>query len=98
MRAPTSTGSARRCTRSAPEVLMAVLHDEPIRLRKIVPSLPRDLETIAIKCLEKQPARRYPTAKALAEDLGRFLDGEPIEAQPPSIRYRLMKRARKHRA
>jgi eukaryotic-like serine/threonine-protein kinase len=83
---------------TAPEVMLAVLRDEPVRLRRIVPSLPRDLETITMKCLEKDPARRYPTARALADDLGRYLAGDPIEAAPPSVGYRLWKRARKHRA
>jgi len=66
--------------------------------RKFNPSIPRDLETIIIKCLERDPARRYDSARAVAEDLARFLDGEPIQARPASVVYRIRKRIAKHRA
>src|SRR5262245_13356363 len=59
-----------------------VLNDDPLPPTRLLPSLPRDLETICLKCLEKEPARRYASASALAEDLHRFLAGELIQARP----------------
>ncbi|MCS7271834.1 MAG: serine/threonine-protein kinase, partial [Gemmataceae bacterium] len=78
------------------ETILQVLHDEPVPPRRLVPGLPADLETICLKCLEKQPSRRYPTASALAQDLRRFLEGEPISARPLSGRERLGRWIRRH--
>ncbi|MBZ4420672.1 serine/threonine-protein kinase [Myxococcus sp. RHSTA-1-4] len=78
--------------------LAKVLHEEPPPLRTRVPLLASELETIVLKCLSKEPHLRYASARALAEDLGRYLDGEPILGQRPSRMYRLKRWARKHRA
>ncbi|MBS1784032.1 MAG: protein kinase [Acidobacteria bacterium] len=79
------------------ETMRRLMEEEPPPPRKRDPSLPRDLETILLRCLEKIPARRYDTAKALAEDLDRFLSGEPIEARRDSRFTRVFRRARKNR-
>jgi len=64
------------------ETLQQVRSAEPVAPSRLVPGLPRDIETIALKCLQKDPARRYDSAAALAEDLHRFGADEPIRARP----------------
>jgi serine/threonine protein kinase/tetratricopeptide (TPR) repeat protein len=71
------------------ETLQLVAHHDPVPPRKLRPRLPRDLETICLKCLEKNPTDRYTTAAALEEDLRRFLDGRPTLARPVSLPGRI---------
>lgn len=78
------------------EVLGAILAAEPPNPRTLVPDLPRDLDTILLACLEKSPNRRYPSAQALAEDLRRYLAGDPIAARAPGLARRVRHTARRH--
>jgi eukaryotic-like serine/threonine-protein kinase len=80
------------------EVLQALASAEPVPPRRLRRRLARDLETITLKALEKEPARRFATAGAMAEDLHRFLAGEPILARPPTALDRLAKWARRRPA
>ncbi len=77
------------------ETVLAVLSDPPVPPRRLRPGLARDLETIALKCLEKDVARRYATAGELADDLDRFLRGDSIRARPVSLFERGLRRVKR---
>jgi serine/threonine-protein kinase len=79
------------------EILQQVVREVPRAPRDLVPAIPRDVEAIAMKCLRKDPGERYESARALAEDLGRFLDGEPVEARDTGFWYRLRMKAAKYK-
>ena len=80
------------------ETVVQVLADEPVPPRRLMPKLPRDLETISLKCLQKAPARRYATAAELADDLRRYLEDRPITARPIRGWQRMIKWSRRRPA
>ena len=91
------TGEAPFRAPELAELLRQVRDDAPPAPRQLLPPLPADLEAIVLRCLEKDPEARYPSARALAQDLWRFLDGEVVEAHAASLSYRLTRFALRHR-
>lgn len=80
---------------SVPDTFEQVRNLDPVSVRQLQPKVPRDLETICLKCLQKSPIKRYATAGALSEDLHRFLEGRTILARPAGPVERLTKWVRR---
>ena len=80
------------------ELVFLALQHEPVPPRRLQPQLPPDLQTICLKCLRSEPDKRYRSAQALAEDLHRFLHGEPIQARPMGTGERAIRWARRRPA
>jgi hypothetical protein len=94
-RPPFEADPADDSARKVQDILRKVQDEEPASPRKWRQDLPRDLATVCLKCLEKAPAKRYPSAGELAADLRRFLAGEPIQARPTPRLERLWRVVRK---
>ena len=92
------TGKAPFVATSVIDTLQMIRTDDPVSPRRLQSSIPRDLATICLHCLRKEPGRRYPSALALAADLRRFQQGEPIQARPTPAWERVWKWCRRHPA
>ncbi|MBI4712374.1 MAG: tetratricopeptide repeat protein [Planctomycetes bacterium] len=79
------------------ETFMRIINDEPAPPTEIIPTIPKDLEVICLKCLEKDKANRYQTARELALDIKRYLEDEPISARPTGRITHLWRRAAKNK-
>jgi WD40 repeat protein/serine/threonine protein kinase len=92
----TLTGRAPFVGQDWSEIMLQVKNQEPVSPRQLRHEIPADLETITLKCLQKEPAKRYASADALADDLGRFLNKEPILARPVGRLERLWRWCRRN--
>ena len=92
------TGRPPFLASSVRETLRLLHETDPVAPRTLNPDVPPDLNTMCLKCLEKDPARRYDSAQGLADELGRFLKGEPIHARPISSAERGLRWCRRHPA
>jgi serine/threonine-protein kinase len=90
------TGRPPHVSEVTMDLYRSIVQDAPVPPRRLRSDVPAELEAIALKALEKDPSRRYPTARELADDLARYRTGEPVQARPPGaltrIRRRLVKR------
>jgi len=91
------TGRVPHDGESTAQIYHRIITDEPVRPRDFSSKIDASVETIALKAIEKDPGRRYATADALAEDLHRYLEGEPILACPPGVASRVLRRVARHR-
>src|SRR5205823_5853591 len=92
------TGRPPFVAESVPATLRLVAESEPVSPRLLNGSVPRNLETICLKCLEKDPARRYSAAQDMADELGRVLGDEPIHAHPATFLEKAFRWSRRNRA
>ncbi len=81
-----------------PELMEKILHEDPPSIRRYNPHVSRDLDAIVAHCLEKKPERRYATARELADDLSRYLKGEPVSVRPISRAERMLRWVARRRA
>ncbi len=94
----TLTGRPPFQSSSPMETILQLLHQDPVSPRQLNSSIPIELETICLKCLQKVPAKRYSSARELAEDLQRWMQGDPILARPISAFSKAVRWTRKHPA
>jgi serine/threonine protein kinase len=90
------TGRAPLQAPTPVETLLLVRSQDPLSPSRILPRLPRDLETVCLKCLEKNPRRRYASARELADDLERFSRGRPVVARPVTMPHKALKWVRRN--
>ncbi len=79
------------------DILLSVISTDPVAPRRLNPSIPSDLETVCLRAMDKEPARRYASCRDLADDLRRWLDGDPILARPAGAVSKAIRRIRKHK-